>query len=224
MKGLQEELIKVLDKLKISKYGITNIYNISNVKEFNSKYSRAISLGQAYSFTLKQYSSKGFNDFLLGKVKNELENNIKIIEEFLIKKNIKYHVVTNLQKDRQASIGEFSHKFAAVQSGLGWIGKNGLLITKEYGPRIRLSTILVDIELPVGSKEEYTDGCCECNMCVDICPAKCLKGGSGYKSMQREDIVDIYKCKDKSETRKGYICGLCLIACPVGESVEGIVK
>ncbi len=47
--------------------------------------------------------------------------------------------------------GLFSHKKAAVMAGLGRIGRNGLFIHKEYGPRVRLSTILTDMKLDTGS-------------------------------------------------------------------------
>jgi epoxyqueuosine reductase QueG len=45
--------------------------------------------------------------------------------------------------------GVFQHKTAAVLGGMGWIGKNALLVTPEYGPRVRLGTVLTSMELPV---------------------------------------------------------------------------
>ncbi|MDP4147226.1 MAG: hypothetical protein Q8936_22580 [Bacillota bacterium] len=207
-------LIELLDKLPIPMYGISDI---SELPELKNKFTRAISLAQAYSYTLDDYSSTGFNDFLLGKVKGELEQSIEIIEQFLQKENIAYRTIGNVQKDPVLSIGEFSHKYAAVKSGLGWIGKNGLLITKKYGPRVRLSTILIDLELPYNNQDEY-NGCKECNACVNICPTKCLKGTIWNSSLQREDIIDVFNCKDKNETRKEYMCGLCLVACPIGKA------
>lgn len=44
--------------------------------------------------------------------------------------------------------GIFPHKTAAVMAGLGRIGKNGLFIHNVFGPRVRLATILTDMELP----------------------------------------------------------------------------
>src|SRR5512140_1342715 len=41
----------------------------------------------------------------------------------------------------------FNHKMAATSAGLGWIGKNGLLISADYGPRLSLATILTDAKL-----------------------------------------------------------------------------
>src|SRR5512140_2319896 len=41
----------------------------------------------------------------------------------------------------------FNHKMAATSAGLGWIGRNGLLISADYGPRLSLATILTDAHL-----------------------------------------------------------------------------
>jgi epoxyqueuosine reductase len=44
--------------------------------------------------------------------------------------------------------GIFPHKTAAVLAGLGWIGKSALFVSPQYGPRVRLATILTDCPLP----------------------------------------------------------------------------
>lgn len=212
----EEELIKLLNKIDISIWGISDI---SDLDVFNGRFNRAISIGQGYSYKLNTYSPTGFYDFLINGIKENIEENISIIEDFLKKENIDYHVVTNNVPDRNKCYGEFSDKFAAVRAGLGWIGKNALLITPEYGPHIRLSTILVNLDLPVSKKKKEYAGCGECNKCVKICPAKCFKNVNWQKGMKREELVDIMKCKERTEKRKGYMCALCLIACPVGEKI-----
>lgn len=217
MDKISQSLIQLLANIPISMWGISDI---TGFHHFNTTYNRTISLAQAYSYRLDDYSSTNFNDFLLGKVKSEIEKNIEIIKNFLEKENISYYIVSNRQKDPILSIGEFSHKFAAVQGGLGWIGKNGLVITKKYGPRVRLSTILVDLDLPFNHYEEK-DGCGECNICVESCPTRCLYGDRSPNRLVRENVIDIFKCKDKNEKRKGHICGLCLVSCPIGELVRG---
>lgn len=45
------------------------------------------------------------------------------------------------QTSEETLIAPLSFKFAAVRVGLGWIGKNGVLVTEKYGPRVRLSAI-----------------------------------------------------------------------------------
>jgi len=52
--------------------------------------------------------------------------------------------------DEESAMGHVSHKAFARAAGLGWIGKNILLITPKYGPRVRLATVLTDIPLKPG--------------------------------------------------------------------------
>ena len=46
------------------------------------------------------------------------------------------------------------HKTVATRTGLGWIGKNCLLVTKEYGSAVRLSSLLTDAPLPAGTPDD----------------------------------------------------------------------
>ncbi len=46
------------------------------------------------------------------------------------------------------------HKTVATRAGLGWIGKSALLITKEYGPAVRLGSVLTDADLETGTTHE----------------------------------------------------------------------
>ena len=212
MSRVSQSLIELLNNLPISLWGVSDI---SESNKFKTKYTSAISLAQGYSYTLDDYSSTNFNDFLLGQVKVKLEDNIDIIKKFLEEENIAYHIVSNIQEDPILSIGEFSQKFAALNAGLGWIGKNGLLITEEYGPRVRLFTILVDLDLPFNTSETL-NGCGDCTICVKACPTKCLKGATWNSELDRGDIIDVFNCNDKNETRKGHICALCSI----GKSID----
>jgi len=71
--------------------------------------------------------------------------------------------------------GIFSQKLAAHLAGLGWIGKNCLLITPDHGPRVRWVSILTDAPLsPTGSPLEPR--CGDCTACVDICPQHAFTG------------------------------------------------
>ena len=70
-----------------------------------------------------------------------------------------------------------SVKHAAVLAGLGYIGKNSLLITPEYGNMIWLSAVLVDIEL---EPDEIINGKCpeNCTICIENCPVNAIKRDS----------------------------------------------
>jgi len=117
--------------------------------------------------------------------------------------------------------GVFPHKTAAVMAGLGWIGKNGLFISGNYGPRVRLGTILTDMELPYKEKE-YKGSCGECNECVTSCPAMALTGNSWYVGCSREHVVDAKACSDFMNQKfkhigRGSVCGVCVKVCPHGK-------
>lgn len=111
------------------------------------------------------------------------------------------------------------HKTAATRAGLGWIGKSALLITKAYGPAIRLATVLTDAPLEVG--QPVDDSLCgDCTKCVDRCPAKAIAGENWHKGTARHLIYDAHTCCATAQSlagRKGItvtICGICIHACP----------
>ena len=105
--------------------------------------------------------------------------------------------------------GHLSHKEVARRAGLGWIGRNNLLVTPEYGSRVRLVTILTD--LPLTNDQPTEQDCGDCRKCIELCPA----GAIGEEPSEFDHI----KCYEKlGQFKKGlnlghYICGVCVKAC-----------
>ncbi|MBR2647685.1 MAG: tRNA epoxyqueuosine(34) reductase QueG [Sediminibacterium sp.] len=62
----------------------------------------------------------------------------------------------------------------AVKSGLGWIGKNGNLITKMQGSFLFIATLIVDVEL-VYDDPFTKDYCGTCTKCIDYCPTDAIE-------------------------------------------------
>lgn len=124
-------------------------------------------------------------------------------------------------KDTEESYcGIFPHKTAAVLAGLGWIGRNGLFVCPEYGPRVRLGTILTDMELPVNDFM-LESGCGDCRICVDSCPAMALTGSCWEKGCERSRIFDAKACSEYMNAKfkhigRGSVCGICMRVCPYG--------
>ena len=112
----------------------------------------------------------------------------------------------------------FSHKVAASLSGLGWIGKNCLLITPEYGPRVRLATVLTDAPLTTGTQIE--NRCGNCTKCTDICPSKAILGRAFSPEESRDLRLKAELCDSYTENRITVFgdvnCGLCVYVCPHG--------
>lgn len=111
------------------------------------------------------------------------------------------------------------HKTVATRAGLGWIGKSALLITREYGPAIRLGTVLTDAPLETGYPVDNSY-CGHCTDCVDRCPARAITGENWQKGSERQSIYDAHACCAMAKSLAGQkdipvtICGICINACP----------
>lgn len=111
------------------------------------------------------------------------------------------------QEDRTAHL---SHRHLGFAAGLGWRGKNNLLVNQQYGSRFRLVSILTDAPLVSGNPRE-DELCGACGLCGKACPA----GAIGATAAD----FDPAKCAAKlAEFRKiprigQRICGICQRAC-----------
>lgn len=119
--------------------------------------------------------------------------------------------------------GIFPHKTGALLSGLGYIGKNGLLITEEFGPRVRFSTVLTDMALEP-QREIIKDGCGACMICKNACPAGAITGENYVPGAPRDSVIDAAKCSEHMKTYKdigrGAVCGVCVSVCPKGKKKQ----
>jgi epoxyqueuosine reductase QueG len=114
--------------------------------------------------------------------------------------------------------GAISHKLSAHLSGLGWIGKSCLLITPQFGPRVRFATILTDAPLEPG--KPLDNRCGDCLDCVDICPPGAFTGVAFDASEPRDVRFRAHNCRSYTQRRAQQlgegICGLCVYVCPYG--------
>lgn len=113
------------------------------------------------------------------------------------------------------------HKTIALRAGLGWIGKNNLLITRQYGGAVRLSAILTDAPLTPAAQLHHSL-CGDCAVCFTVCPAHSIKGNNWEAGMDRDDMIDMRACEAMANQLSGRnfgkpdatICGLCFAMCP----------
>lgn len=115
----------------------------------------------------------------------------------------------------------FSHKMAATCAGLGWVGKNGLVINREYGSKLTWATVLTDA--PLRADSPITDSeCGDCDLCVRHCPSGALNGRLWSAGDPMREIVSYDKCRTLKSDRlllKGKPnCGLCSTICPFSRS------
>lgn len=87
------------------------------------------------------------------------------------------------------------HKKIAVMSGVGWIGKNNLLVTEKYGAALSMCSVLTDMPLCAEKTETVLSSKCgDCNLCVKLCPVQAIHGIKWKSGINRDDIVDVYRC------------------------------
>ena len=121
--------------------------------------------------------------------------------------------------DRETLTAPFSHKMAATQAGLGWVGKCDLLITPEFGAAVRWASVLTDAPCAVGVPQTVSR-CGDCRRCVEVCPGHACSGREWSAGARREDFWDPRAClagmRQVSQGRSNHhgICGMCVAACP----------
>ncbi|OEF97787.1 tRNA epoxyqueuosine(34) reductase QueG [Vulcanibacillus modesticaldus] len=95
-----------------------------------------------------------------------LREKMKVLGEYLksLVPDAKYVYMTDT--------GVLSDHAVAQRAGIGWIGKNSLLITPEYGSYVYLGEIITNVELP--SDTPLKEQCGECNRCLTTCPTKAI--------------------------------------------------
>ena len=111
--------------------------------------------------------------------------------------------------DWEKQTAHLSHKKIGVLAGIGWVGRNNLLVTRKLGSQMRLVTVLTD--LPVDADRPVDEDCGTCFACVKACPANAIQE-------KPEDFkhLDCFE-KLKSFQRHGivgqFVCGVCVKAC-----------
>ena len=111
--------------------------------------------------------------------------------------------------DWEKQSGHLSHKKLGVLSGVGWIGRNNLLVTKQLGSQFRLATILTN--MPLKTDKPVKEDCGSCLLCVKICPAGAIKDDPA----EFDHIKCFEKLKEFQKQRlvDQYICGVCVNIC-----------
>lgn len=102
-------------------------------------------------------------------------------------------------------MGSLPHKTVALRARLGFIGKNNLLVTTQYGCALMLGKILTTAPFVTMSERPKEPQCSDCNICVDVCPNKALLGKTWSVTTTREEIMVRKLCT---------LCLKCMVWCP----------
>ena len=105
----------------------------------------------------------------------------------------------------------FSFKHAAQAAGLGYLGRSSLLITPDFGPRLRLSCCLVGAPLePTKTKVGVINLCKSCKICINNCPA----GAIQTPQSEEPYVINKFACSTFLNESGG--CSECMRLCPAG--------
>ena len=115
-------------------------------------------------------------------------------------------------------LGLFSQRHAAVMAGLGEFGLNNVVVTPQYGPRIRFNSVITEAEFtPSGLVEEKVCLGQDCSLCIENCPSAISlrpdfdPKAIWYATPARTNIDACRKAKHLH-----YCLGRCIKVCPVG--------
>jgi epoxyqueuosine reductase QueG len=107
----------------------------------------------------------------------------------------------------------------AQKAGIGWVGKHGLLITPEFGPRVRLAAVYTNIEnLPFAESNIHgwiEDYCEICGICVRQCPPRAILDESITHDTGRLTHISQQDCFEYFAQHFG--CSVCIKVCPFSE-------
>jgi epoxyqueuosine reductase len=107
----------------------------------------------------------------------------------------------------------------AVAAGLGYKGRNGLIITPEFGPRQRWSMITTDADIPPKLERDFTemiDFCESCGLCIENCLGKATFDEPIEKINGSGIITHIERKKCIESLLNNNYCSNCLKVCPQG--------
>lgn len=145
----------------------------------------------------------------------------KLIE--YIKEAAKEEELGGLEFKPMVDTGELVDVAVAQRAGLGFIGRNGLLITEEFGSYVYLGEIITNIEFE--SDEEVPFGCGDCMKCIESCPTGALLGDGRINAqvcLSYQTQTKGYMPKEfrKKMGRVIYGCDICQIVCPYNRGIN----
>lgn len=122
-------------------------------------------------------------------------------------------IATQLEAEGYNSIaklkfGRLPHKTVALNAGLGFIGKNNLLVSEHYGCAVMFGKVLTTAPFEAMSKAPIEPQCGDCCICIDVCPTKALCGTTWTITTTRDMMITRKRCT---------LCLKCMVWCPFTE-------
>lgn len=213
-----EELRPFLEnrKLKIveNEFEEKDIEKRINPKHLLDSGETIISIGFPYLYNFDEHDSVYFSKYTWGK-------DYHIVISIYLKKICEYIETLGGKAVYFVDSNPLPERYIAYLSGIGFLGKNNMLITKKYGSYVFLGEIITDIKvLPDKPMEQK---CGNCTLCFDSCPTKSINKANSLPNIclsyitQKKDIDDSWF--DKLDGRV-FGCDSCQNACPYNKKIE----
>jgi len=119
-------------------------------------------------------------------------------------------------------------RYFAVQAGLGWIGKNGMLINRELGTQTFIATLMLSVDVRGDVLPPAPNLCGSCRRCLDACPSQALLGNGLLDSRRclSYRTVEAHRAANPRiapvNAALGYVfgCDVCQNVCPHSASAK----
>jgi epoxyqueuosine reductase len=127
--------------------------------------------------------------------------------------------VPGIRTWRYIDTGPLSDRDLAAQAGLGWVGKNGMLIDEEHGSYTFIGTLLTSLENDI-TQAAATDRCGTCTRCIDACPTEAILPDRtldshrciSYATIEHRGPLDPFVAQHLESNAFG--CDICQEVCP----------
>lgn len=224
----KKELLSYIEKKQYHNmtWFSNNIEKRLNIEKAFKGLRSIISLASYYDILNKNINKEAEQVFSLYALINDYHTIMVKQAEYFIKDLIKKSNLSMRYKI-YTDTGPILEKEIAQRAGLGFIGKNSLIINPELGSYLFLTEILLDIPIDFENKAIHNN-CGTCNICIEACPTKALLPYTliperciSYLTIEYKGIIpDNLK---KMMKNRVFGCDICQEVCPYNKS-SGIKK
>lgn len=113
---------------------------------------------------------------------------------------------------------------AGLEAGFGEVGRLGVLITEEYGPRVRIASVTTDLALPEGRRKYFgvQEFCADCHVCQEACQGDAIPEEKEVVRGHLKYTIDPLKCLPEFAKFDG--CNICVATCVFNKRPEELKR